>query len=102
MAEEDRLCVIWSSGDREVALKMVFMYTYNAKAKGWWNTVRFVIWGPAIYSAMYRGWPRRWRRYHRHWSRHHGPMHSGPMPPWCRDWEEPSEEEGAEGKSDAE
>jgi hypothetical protein len=47
MAGEDRLCVIWSSGDREVALKMVFMYTYNAKAKGWWNTIRFVIWGPS-------------------------------------------------------
>ena len=47
MAGEDRLCVIWSSADREVALKMVFMYTYNAKAKGWWNTVRFVIWGPS-------------------------------------------------------
>jgi len=41
------LLVIWSSGDREVALKMVFMYTYNSKLKGWWNTVRFCIWGPS-------------------------------------------------------
>lgn len=43
----DRLMVIWSSGDREVALKMVFMYTRNAKIKGWWDEVKLVVWGPS-------------------------------------------------------
>ncbi|MBW2077553.1 MAG: DsrE family protein, partial [Deltaproteobacteria bacterium] len=30
----DTLVVLWSSGDREVATRMVFMYTLNAKRKG--------------------------------------------------------------------
>lgn len=48
MAEKkDSLVVIWSSGDREVALKMVFMYTYNAKVKGWWEDIIFIVWGPS-------------------------------------------------------
>ena len=43
----DRLNVIWSSADREVALKMVFMYTLNAKRLEWWEEIRLVIWGPS-------------------------------------------------------
>ncbi len=42
-----KLMVIWTSGDREVALKMVFMYTFNAKKQGWWDQIRFVVWGPS-------------------------------------------------------
>ncbi|MGD8563302.1 MAG: DsrE family protein [Desulfarculaceae bacterium] len=42
-----RLAVIWSSGDREVALSNVFMYTRNGKLKGWWDEVRLVVWGPS-------------------------------------------------------
>jgi hypothetical protein len=44
---KDTLVVVWSSGDREVALKMVFMYTLNAKLKGWWDEVIFIVWGPS-------------------------------------------------------
>lgn len=29
--KQDKLAVLWTSADREVALKMVFMYTYNSK-----------------------------------------------------------------------
>ena len=43
----DKLTVIWTSGDRDVALKMVFMYTLNSKLKEWWQTVDLVIWGPS-------------------------------------------------------
>lgn len=42
-----RLLVVWTSGDREVALKMVFMYTMNARKRGWWDEIRFLIWGPS-------------------------------------------------------
>ncbi len=42
-----KLLVVWTSGDREVALKMVFMYTFNAKKRGWWEEIRFLIWGPS-------------------------------------------------------
>ncbi len=52
MAEEtqkgnDRLAVIWSSGDREVAFSMVFMYTKNSKLRGYYDQVRLVLWGPS-------------------------------------------------------
>ena len=43
----DSLMVIWSSGDREVAKKMVFMYTKNSRIKDWWGKVRLVVWGPS-------------------------------------------------------
>ncbi len=45
--ELDRLIVLWASGDREVALKMVFMYTFNAKDKGWWKDITLIVWGPS-------------------------------------------------------
>ena len=41
------LVVLWTSGDREVALKMVFMYTLNSKLKGWWEEVTLIVWGPS-------------------------------------------------------
>ena len=44
---EDSLTVLWTSGDKEVALNMVFMYTLNAKARNWWNEVRLIVWGPS-------------------------------------------------------
>ena len=45
--EPSKLLVVWTSADKEVALKMVYMYTYNAKKNGWWDEVRFLIWGPS-------------------------------------------------------
>ena len=45
--EPSKLLVIWTSGDKEVAMKMVYMYTYNAKKNEWWKEVRFLIWGPS-------------------------------------------------------
>jgi hypothetical protein len=47
MPEPNKLLVIWSSADREVALYNVFMYTHNAKLRGWWETVRLLLWGPS-------------------------------------------------------
>lgn len=43
----DRLLVIWTSADKEVAQNMVFMYVYNAKKNKWWGQIRFLIWGPS-------------------------------------------------------
>ena len=43
----DSIVVLWSSGDKEVALNMVLMYTYNAKKRGWWDDVRLIVWGPS-------------------------------------------------------
>ncbi len=44
---KDSLVVVWSSGDREVAEKMIFMYTLNSKLRQWWKEVTFIIWGPS-------------------------------------------------------
>lgn len=43
----DKLAVLWASGDRDVAIKMVFMYTLNGKMRGWWDHISLVIWGPS-------------------------------------------------------
>jgi len=47
METPPKLIVLWSSADREVALKMVFMYTQNAKIRGWWDDVTLIVWGPS-------------------------------------------------------
>lgn len=43
----DTLVVVWTSGDFEVAEKMVYMYVFNAKSAGWFDEVIFIIWGPS-------------------------------------------------------
>ncbi len=42
-----KLAVLWTSGDRDVALRMVFMYTLHAKQQGWWENIQLVVWGPS-------------------------------------------------------
>ena len=46
-ASKDSLVVVWTSGDREVAERMVFMYTLNSKLREWWKEVTLVAWGPS-------------------------------------------------------
>jgi hypothetical protein len=46
-SETSKLLVLWTSGDRDVALNMVFMYSYNAKKYEWWDTIRLIVWGPS-------------------------------------------------------
>jgi hypothetical protein len=43
----EKLVIIWSSADRDVALNMVFMYTSNSKKFGWWDDITLVVWGPS-------------------------------------------------------
>lgn len=44
----EELVVLWTSGDKEVALKMVFMYTLNSKRFNWgWKNVTLIVWGPS-------------------------------------------------------
>lgn len=44
----NRLIVLWTSQDREVAQNIVFMYTKNSKLNDWWDQVRLVVWGPSV------------------------------------------------------
>jgi hypothetical protein len=41
------LVVLWTSGDREVAEKMVFMYVLNAKKYEWFKDITMIVWGPS-------------------------------------------------------
>ena len=44
---DSKLAVIWSSGDPAVAHKVCFMYTHNAKRRGWFDAVTLIVWGPS-------------------------------------------------------
>ncbi len=47
VASSEKLVILWTSGDKEVAEKMVFMYTYNSKKFDWWKDITLVVWGPS-------------------------------------------------------
>ena len=47
MNPEEHLVILWTSGDRELALTMVFLYALNSKIRGWWKDVTFIVWGPS-------------------------------------------------------
>ncbi len=44
---EDKLAVLWVSGDRDVAEKSCLMYTHAAKKYGWFDDVVLIVWGPS-------------------------------------------------------
>ena len=44
---KNKLLVVWTTKDKEVAKNMVFMYTLNSKLKGWWENVWLLVWGPS-------------------------------------------------------
>lgn len=44
---KDKLVVLWTSGDREVAIKMVFMYVLNSRLNNWWDDIILIVWGPS-------------------------------------------------------
>lgn len=46
MAKE-KLVILWSSGERDVALELVFKYAGNAPRNGWWDEVTLIVWGPS-------------------------------------------------------
>ncbi len=46
---KDKLVIVWTSDDRDAALKMVFMYALNSKLKNWWDDITFIVWGPSAY-----------------------------------------------------
>lgn len=43
----DRLAVVWTSGDPEVAHRVCLMYTHAAKNNGWADDVTLIVWGPS-------------------------------------------------------
>ena len=45
--QQNRLVILWTSGDRDVALKMAFMYAQGAQKNTWWDQITVVVWGPS-------------------------------------------------------
>ncbi len=45
--EQNKITLLWSSGDKEVFTKLVFPYCYNSMANNWWNEVTLIVWGPS-------------------------------------------------------
>lgn len=50
--ESEKLLIVWTSGDIEVARKMVFMYAKNSRLKGWWDEVTLLVWGPSSHLLV--------------------------------------------------
>jgi hypothetical protein len=42
-----KLHLLWTTGEKEVAMKVIFPYLINAKANGWWDEINLIIWGPS-------------------------------------------------------
>ena len=45
--QPSRLAVVWSSSDPDVANRVCFMYTGNAKKQKWFDEVTLIVWGPS-------------------------------------------------------
>ena len=43
----DKLAVVWTSGDPDVAHKVCLMYTHAAKMAKWFDDVTLIVWGPS-------------------------------------------------------
>jgi hypothetical protein len=43
----NKLAVLWTSGDADVAHKVCFMYTHAAKKAKWFDDVLLIVWGPS-------------------------------------------------------
>ncbi|MGD9950586.1 MAG: DsrE family protein [Desulfobulbus sp.] len=48
MNKNSHLYVLWTNDNIITAEKMVFMYTLNSLAQGWWEKVTLVIWGATV------------------------------------------------------
>ncbi|MCK5001211.1 MAG: DsrE family protein [Anaerohalosphaera sp.] len=45
--QPQKLGVLWTSGDPEVANKVCLMYTHAAKKAKWFDDVELIVWGPS-------------------------------------------------------
>jgi len=53
--------------------------------------IRFIVWGAAFRPMMHGPWSYMRGPRAAHW--HRGSRMRGPMPPWCWNWDEPSDDE---------
>lgn len=46
--DSSALVIVWSSHDREIALKTALAYALNSKLNGWMQNVTVIVWGPSV------------------------------------------------------
>ncbi len=51
MSDVNQLTVLWTTDNLVTTKDMVFLYTHNAKKRGWWEDVTLVIWGASTVLA---------------------------------------------------
>lgn len=44
---KNKLLIVWSSGDAEVAKKMVLLYSSVILPRGYWDEAHLMVWGPS-------------------------------------------------------
>ncbi|MEG1615687.1 MAG: DsrE family protein [Bacteroidales bacterium] len=49
--ENEKLTILWTSGEKDVALKVVLRYAEGALEKGMWKAIDLIIWGPSVQIA---------------------------------------------------
>ena len=45
--ELDKLAILWTTPDRDVAMHFALMYPRVSKQHDWWDVVRVILWGPS-------------------------------------------------------
>ncbi|MBR0597194.1 DsrE family protein [Sinanaerobacter chloroacetimidivorans] len=43
----DKLTILWTSEDEEIALNMLLMYTLKSNVNHWWKECNLITWGPS-------------------------------------------------------
>lgn len=46
-AKPERLAVVWTSGDPDVAHRMVLMYVHASQKRSWFDENLVIVWGPS-------------------------------------------------------
>jgi hypothetical protein len=44
----NRVTILWTTEEKEVAMKVVLPYVFHGKATGWWDEISLIIWGPSV------------------------------------------------------
>lgn len=47
----DRIVVLWTTEEKEVAMKVVMPFLFYGRANGWWKDMHLIIWGPSVRLA---------------------------------------------------
>lgn len=44
----NKVTILWTTEEKEVAMKVVLPYVFHGMATGWWEEISLIIWGPSV------------------------------------------------------